>query len=208
MIQLYLDIAINLVVFLTTAILFLRSFFMQPVEGKLTGVKVFRFFTTLSNVFAGIVCFLVFIEEIRLGYKGCFVALPTWVHLLKFMSTAAVSLTLCTVLFFLGPTKGYKPLFKGSSFYMHLVGPILSIVSLCFLENQVKISLGQALLGVIPTILYGAYYLYQVIGVGEENGGWPDLYGFNRNGKWQRSLILVVLGSLIICLILMAVHNL
>ena len=144
---------------------------------------------------------------IKLGHRGCFAALPEWIHLLKFMSTAAVSLTMFTVLFFLGPTKGYKKVLSGTSFYMHLVGPLLAIISLCFLENQVKLGFGKALLGMIPTVLYGAVYIYEVMVVGEENGGWPDLYGFNRTGKWKRSIFLMFLGSFLICIFLMTLHN-
>ena len=59
--------------------------------------RLFRYFTTLSNVLCAIASLIVVICEL------CG-ALPFWVLLLKYVGTAAVTVTMLTVFLFLGPT--------------------------------------------------------------------------------------------------------
>ena len=150
---------------------------------------------------------MIVIVSIRMALKGCAFCLPSWLHILKFMSTQAVMLTFFTVMVFLGPVKGFGRQLRGASFYMHVVGPLLAFVSLCFLENQEKLTLGQAFVAMLPTVLYAGLYLYKVLILGEDNGGWPDFYGFNRGGKWKISATLMIVGSLVTSLLIMTTHN-
>ena len=90
-------------------------------------------------------------------------ALPLWAVLFKYAGTAAVTVTLLTVFLFLGPVSGqWKKLLSGADLFLHLICPILAIVSFCFFEKT-AFGFGWTALAVAPVILYGALYLYKVI---------------------------------------------
>ena len=124
----------------------------------------------------------------------------------KFVGTAAVTLTLFTVLFLLGPKYGYGLglkygygiMFDGNNMFMHLITPLLMIISFAFTECRGEMSFRGTFLGLIPTVLYGAVYAVEVLLV----KGWEDFYFFNDGGKWYIYMPMMIIGSYIICLLL------
>ena len=124
--------------------------------------------------------------------------LPHGVWLLKYLGTASVTVTFLTVMVFLGPTMGYKSQLEGWSFYLHVIGPLLAIISFCFLERIWPLSCVVALLGLLPVLLYGILYLYKVVITKQ----WEDFYGFNKNGKWKISFSAMVIGTFLVCILL------
>ena len=159
--------------------------------------KLFGYFTVLSNVLCGISSAVVLIAWI----SG---SLPLWVILLKFVGTAAVTVTLLTVFLFLGPTSGeWKLLLSGPDLFMHLFNPLIAIVSLCFFEHT-DFAFPYALLGVLPVVLYGVWYVYRVVLLPEDRR-MEDFYGFNKRGKWPVSCVLMFVMALVISVVLWAV---
>lgn len=193
-----LSILLNLEIVLSTLIgSYMR---LRPRNGRTTAERAsafFRFFTTLSNELAAFAALLILAAS--LAAPG---AVPRGIFLLKYASTAAVTVTFLTVLFFLGPLFGYRNLMKGSEFFFHLVNPLCAVLSFCFCERFYPLTVPEMLLGLLPTVLYGAVYFRQVVLLGEEKGGWPDFYGFNRGGHWKLSMALMFLGTLLICAVL------
>ena len=166
------------------------------------GWKSMRFFTTLSNIFSAILCLIAGIIEIGGGYPG------DGLMLVKFMSAVSVMVTFTTVMAFLGPIYGYKSQLAGAGMWVHLFGPLLAMVVFCFLEKTPALSWGQAFLGLVPTIVYGCFYLYMVVIRTENNGGWEDFYCFNRGGKWPISYGAMVAGTAVLSVLLTFLHNL
>ena len=155
---------------------------------------VLRYFTSLSNVFCGLTAVAVAVCRL------CGV-LPRAVLILKYMGTVSVTVTLLTVIFFLGPTmKDYKKLLTGPDLFLHLICPVLALVSY-FAWDKPSASWPVVFLGMLPMVLYAAMYLYRVLWA-PEGKRWKDFYGFNRGGKWPVSLIAMLLGTLIISLVL------
>ena len=155
------------------------------------GLGALRFFTLLSNLFCALAALLTAVGILLGG-----VSHGVW--LMKYIGTAAVTVTLLTVLFFLGPNVGYKALLSGRDLYLHLLGPLLAIVRFCFAERFYPLSFSASLLGVLPVILYGSFYLYKVV-LGPEKGRWEDFYGYNKDGKWPIAFAAMVLGALAVC---------
>lgn len=156
----------------------------------MTPKTLFRYFTTLSNL----LCALAALVTAIFALCG---ALPLWVVLFKYAGTAAVTVTMLTVLLFLGPVSGqWKKLLSGADFFFHLFCPLLALVSFCFFEKT-PFAFGWTALAVAPVVLYGALYLYKVI-VARPEKRWEDFYGFNRNGKWWISVALMLLGGFLI----------
>ncbi len=194
------DFVINAVIVICTALCFVLDFRKDGVWSWKNGVQALRFFTLLSNLFcAGICLLLVFF--LRSG------ALPRWVWVLKYIGTAAVTVTLFTVMVFLGPSVGYKNLLCGAGFYYHLAGPLLAIVSFCFLERLFELSFALSLLGIVPVLLYGLVYLYKVV-LCPEARRWEDFYGYNKSGKWPVSFAAMLAGAFLICILLRFLYRL
>lgn len=197
------DVILNLLVFLITAgllvWLYLKVHKTMPEKFR----QAFRYFTCLSNILCAAACLL----------TAVFAAageIPGWVWLLKFVGTAAVTLTMLTVFLFMAPSigKGWaKELLTGqpSDFFMHLVNPILALVSFCVFEKR-GMSFLQALPGVIPIILYGILYAYKVLHA-PEGKRWNDFYGLARGGKIAVSLAGLVAGGFVVSMGLMLLQN-
>lgn len=192
-----LDSLANLIIVLFTAGIFFSFFRTDGHWNMENGLHSLQFFTTLSNLLcaAGALCVL-------LAGRGS--GLPYWVWLLKYLGTVALTVTLLTVVFFLGPTLGYSELVSGAGFYLHLAGPLLAILSFCFLERYYTFSFPVSLLGLLPVCIYGTFYMIQVI----IRRKWEDFYGYNKTGKWPISFVAMVIGTFLICLLLRFLYNL
>ncbi len=187
---------INTLIFLTTTVLVAGLFFREGKWQPERGAKAFRYFTVLSNVLCAVSALVMAIGQVSGNVSPSVV-------MFKYLGTVSVTVTLLTVLFFLGPTIGYKVLLSGRDLYLHLIGPLLAIISFCFLEKR-GMSLGTALLGLLPVVLYGSVYLYKVV-LSPEDKRWEDFYGFNKGGKWPMAIVAMMAGTLIVCLAFWAV---
>lgn len=160
------------------------SFFTDGGQGNMAvrGTRCFKYFTIDSNILAAAVCLLTVPYTLRGMKEGA--ELPDWVLTCKFVGTSAVTLTLLVVVLYLGPTMGYGAMFAGKNLFLHLVCPLLAIVSYVFFERGRGEKKQRSLPGIIPTFIYANVYLVMVIVVGVTNGGWADFYGFNLGGMW------------------------
>ena len=155
----------------------------------------FRYFTVQSNAFCAAAALLL-----------CLFPDAAWAWTLKFVATAAVTVTMLTVLCFLGRLYGYRALLQGSDLIMHLINPLLALVSFCGFERR-GLRFPLLLAGLIPVLLYGAHYFYRILLCAPEKR-WEDFYGFNRGGRWYVSLPAMLSATLLICLGLAALQNL
>ena len=185
----------NAAIFIITFILVLRVFWKDGKWVPSRARNAFRFFTEQSNALCA-------------GAALCMVIAPNtqWAWTLKYIGTAAVTVTLLTVFLFLAPSMGsLKPLLQGGSFFLHLVTPLLAIVSFCFFEKR-GMAFGTALLGMIPVVVYGIWYLYKTV-YAPEGKRWEDFYGYNKNGKWPVAFAAMMVGAFAVCMLLMGLQN-
>ena len=180
------DTVINIVIFVITAISILFCFRKDRHWDLQIGKKSLRFFTILSNLFCAISALLLVLSS------------SYWTWLLKYTGTVAVTVTLLTVIFYLGPNMGYKQMFSGKDLYLHLCGPLLAIVSFCFMERWYALSFPLSLLGILPVIIYGFVYLFEVVIL----KNWEDFYGYNKDGKWKLSMAAMFAGGFAVCMLI------
>ena len=154
-----------------------------------------RYFTVLSNLLCAA-------AALTLAVCRLCSAAPQSVLLLKYVGTAAVTVTMLTVLLFLGPTIGYKPLLTGPDFWLHLACPLLALLSYA-LWDMPDAPFGAVFLALLPVVLYGILYIYKVLFAPEEKR-WEDFYGFNRGGRWKLSYAAMLIASFLIGLALWA----
>ena len=172
------DIILNLLIFLITAALIFSLFRKDGQWTPDNARGAFRFFTVQSNTLCAVVSLITAVTALAGG-------IPQWAWTLKYIGTAAVTVTMLTVIFFLAPSIGkdwYDVLLKGASnLFMHLLTPLMALVSFCLLEKR-GMSFPQCLWGMLPVVLYGPLYLYKIAFAPEEKR-WKDFYGFNANGN-------------------------
>ncbi|QUC66168.1 hypothetical protein [Aristaeella hokkaidonensis] len=194
----FLNILIALITLIIVVSFFRKEGQWVPERGKFA----LRFFTTLSNMLCAAACLL---TALAINAGG----IPEWIWMLKYIGTAAVTVTMLTVLFFLAPTFGkgaLKVLLSGTDLFMHLITPLLALVSFCVFERR-GMTFCQSLWGMLPVVLYGPVYLYKILFALPEKR-WDDFYGFNKQGKWPVAFAGMVIGTFLICMGIMALQNL
>jgi len=134
---------------------------------------------------------------------------PQWVWIFKYIGTASVTVTMLTVFLFLAPSAGkdwYAILLKGANnLFMHLITPILAIVSFCLLEKR-GMTFAESLWGLLPLIVYGQHYLYRIL-CAPEGRKWDDFYGFNKQGKWPLAFGMMLAGTFAVCMLFLLAQN-
>lgn len=205
-----LSLVSNLAIFVATFYSVLK-FYIGVGFGNMMvhGPSCFRFFTVDSNILVAVGSLVMLTYNIR-RFNNPDIAIPNGLRLFKFAGTVAVTVTLITVLAFLGPTTGYDIMFEGPCLFMHLLTPLAAILTFSVFEADGKFSMKQALIGVIPTAVYGVVYLILVVKIGKDNGGWNDFYGFNSGmleGKWYISMIAMLGFTYLFSLGIGAIHS-
>ena len=193
----FLNILIALITLIIVVSFFRKEGQWVPERGKFA----LRFFTTLSNMLCAAACLL---TALAINAGG----IPEWIWMLKYIGTAAVTVTMLTVLFFLAPSFGkgaLKVLLSGTDLFMHLITPLLALVSFCVFEKR-GMTFCQSLWGMLPVVLYGPVYLYKILFALPEKR-WDDFYGFNKQGKWPVAFTGMVIGTFLICMGIMALQN-
>ena len=194
----FLNILIALITLIIVVSFFRKEGQWVPERGKFA----LRFFTTLSNMLCAAACLL---TALAINAGG----IPEWIWMLKYIGTAAVTVTMLTVLFFLAPSFGkgaLKVLLSGTDLFMHLITPLLALVSFCVFEKR-GMTFCQSLWGMLPVVLYGPVYLYKILFALPEKR-WDDFYGFNKQGKWPVAFAGMVLGTFLICMGIRLLQNL
>lgn len=203
--QAWVSLVLNsLIVLVTTWVVI--SYFIFPGKIIKNGFESFRFFTTDSNILSAIAALVVVIFDIKI-LRGKIRSLTHAVEVFKFIGTTAVMLTFCTVVFFLIPIYGPALQLLGTAFHMHVGGPMMALLSFSIVEKNTRISIPEALLGLLPMAVYGAVYFTEVVLIGEQNGGWMDFYAFNRNNNWPITIIVMLTATTAISFLVRLLHN-
>lgn len=188
---------LNIVIFVLTAGLMVRIFRKDGQWNMERGRFALRFFTVQSNLFCAVSALLM-----------CLFPGSRWAWIMKYMGTAAVTVTMLTVFLFLAPSigkGGLRQLLKGSDLYMHLITPLMALISFCLFEKR-GMDFAMALAGMLPVVLYGPWYLYKIRYAPKEKR-WEDFYGFNKGGRWPAAFGMMMAGTFLICLGLMGLQN-
>lgn len=178
------SLIINLIIFclmLFSLICSLIGFYFMEGNNALSepSLMTFKFFTTDSNIVAGITSLVLAVSQIL--YITRHKKIPEFAYILKLIGTSSVTLTLMVTVFFLAP-KSSAPasLFRNSNLFFHLIIPLLCIFSFVFLEKISSITIKQTFFGVLPMILYSIYYVTNIF-MHLNNGNIDsayDWYGF------------------------------
>ena len=183
------------------------AFFVRGGKGNMEGAgrRSLHYFTVDSNLLCAAACLALCLWDGIALARGGGALVPRWLDLFKFMGAAAVGVTFFTVLLYLLPVTrfDFKLMYAGRSLFLHGLCPLAAMVSWAFLEQGRPLGFPWTLLGLVPTVLYGALYLNKVLLRKE----WEDFYRFNAGGKWPISIALMLLLTFAIAVGLWALRR-
>ena len=172
-----------------------------------TKLSMFKFFTVDSNIFMGVAALIFIVKDIEF-LCGKVKDINKGYYMLKLMATAAVSVTFFVVFAYLGPISkgGINSMLLNANLFFHLVIPVLSILTFTLFEGTNKLKLKDICCGLLPVIMYSAFYITNII-VHIENGVVSPLYDwywFVQNGLWTAFIVapLMIVITLFISLLL------
>ena len=140
-----------------------------------SGYSLFKYFTTNSNTLSAIgAAFLIpyAVEGIRVK-RFCF---PKWVGMIQYSGAICTTLTMAFALLFILPTQGKEIALGGMNFWLHLICPIMALILFLSVESDFRFTFFDSIVCLAPFFLYAAIYMTSVVMVGEEFGGWRDIY--------------------------------
>ena len=166
----------------------------------------FRLFTVLSNLLSAAGCFLSIpfaVEGVRKNRYN----IPEWCITILYMGATSVAITFLFSVCLIAPVMGPQLAFGGSNFYMHLVCPVLCVCAFLFLESDHEMGWKHTLVALLPFLAYATVYFIMVVVIGEENGGWRDIYKLNTFVPVWVSLPIMLAVAVGVARGLAAAHN-
>jgi hypothetical protein len=171
------------------------------------GLKTFRMFTVLSNMFVGVTAAMSIPFAVD-GLRQSNYHLPRWIVNLTLASVSSISLTFLITLFVLSPQAGFVSMMAASSnLLMHTIVPIVAIVTFLFINTYHNVKFKTTFYALLPVFAYAVVYIISAFAVGEENGGWRDHYHFRELMPWYYLFVIIMLLTFGIANLLRAVHN-
>ena len=138
------------------------------------GFESFIYFTMLANVLAALSVAFVIPYAVD-GIRKRRFTLPKWVAVFHYVATIGIAIVMVFVLAVISWASPGDA-FGGSNIVTHLLCPLLILVCFFQMENGHLLTVKDRLLGIVPFCVYLAVYFVEVVAIGEENGGWPDIY--------------------------------
>lgn len=142
----------------------------------------YLYYTQISNL----TCMVSSLMLVIFGQRG-------WVSVLRYLSTCMLTITFLITICVLLPLMKTSRLFKGRAFFMHLVCPVLCIVSYIFAENHVNMI--WAILPVSVSMIYGAILVW--LNYKKKFEGPYPFFKVHKNGLKKSVLWMVALIAVI-----------
>ena len=147
------------------------------VRSGLSPLHAFRYFTTLSNTVTFFASGFIFPYAIN-GIRMKRFVYPRWLSMVHYSGTVCTTLTFVFAMTFILHYDKHMAI-GGSNFFLHVICPIAVLISFEMVESGYEYRIKDALICLIPLLIYSLVYTTQVVFIGEANGGWPDMYKLN-----------------------------
>jgi hypothetical protein len=136
-------IIVNVIIIILEAIAFIHDCYAF-------GISMFEWYTVDSNVLQLVVSALVLFYVLKAK------DIPDYVTRLHFVSAVGLTVTFLIAAFVLAPEGGISYYFiENVAPINHFIGPLLSVISLLFLEKTKKLSMKVVALPACVTLIYG-----------------------------------------------------
>ena len=185
---------VTLIACIVTLVVSLSAIGYDLVNYTIKGKEIsdlFRYFTVLANILTAAASSFIIPYAIN-GIRKQYFTYPKWLSMFHYSGTLCATFILMFVFFFIAPLDKYFA-FGGSNFYLHIICPIMVLISYLFVESNYVYSNKDYLICLQSFILYSIVYLFNVVILTEDRGGWEDLYKFNTFTPFYISILLVLL---------------
>lgn len=152
----------------------------------LNAADFFKYMTSISNILTGAASSFIIPFAVE-GIRKKRFTMPKWLNVFFYAGTICTTVTMLFTLFVILPFNAEFAV-AGSNFYFHFICPVTVLVSFLLIESNRRISWRDLATGMIPFLTYSIVYFVMVVIIGEENGGWEDLYLLNTIVPWYVSL--------------------
>ena len=136
--------------------------------------ELLRFFTINSNILTTLATVGIITYTIT-GIRGKRLSYPRWLNLFYYASVVCTTLTMVFAVTIIS-LYDFEMAFGAHNFFLHIVCPIAILVSFFQVESDYRFTREDSLIALAPFTIYSVVYATQVFLIGEENGGWPDIY--------------------------------
>ena len=172
---------------------------------KINGFYSFIFFTMISNTLA--LCSVAFVVPYAVdGIKKKRFILPKWVAVMHYISVSSITIMMAFVVIFISWIAP-NDAFGGSNLITHVFCPILILISFFQIENNYIYSVKDRFIGCIPICIYIVLYFFEVVVIGEKNGGWPDIYHIQDYTSPAIAMCIVFVLGLSVTWIIASISN-
>lgn len=168
-------LAVSSLVFICTFIGVVQGLLAIPSE--LTperGGKIFKLFTVNSNLVAAIGAGAMIPFAVD-GVKKMRYSVPKWVTRIHFAGTICVTLTMIFAFAVILPAHGSSAV-SGMNFWLHAFCPAFNILLFIFIDSERSLTIKDSFICLTPFVVYACIYIVMVAVLGEEHGGWRDIY--------------------------------
>ena len=177
------------VVTMVLSISAITSNLIKYVDSGLGIRDLLQYFTIQSNLMTALASSFIIPYAIN-GIRRKRFVYPKWLSMLHYSGTLCTTLTMVFALLFILPHD--RDLAIGAhNFFLHVICPIGILISFCMVESSYKYSRKDNLICLLPVLVYSLVYLTMVVIIGEERGGWKDLYLLDEFIPWYFSIFLM-----------------
>lgn len=141
-------------------------------------IDLFQYFTVDANVLTAIGACLILPYAID-GFRKKRFYCPKWAVYFYYVGVTCTTFVMLMAVFVISIVD-FKNAFFGYNFFLHIICPAMILSAFLFIESYYKISLKISLMAILPVFIYAIAYIYEVIIIGEEAGGWKDMYYFTK----------------------------
>ncbi len=167
--------------------------------------ELFHYFTINSNCLTAFSACLILPFAVE-GIRKKHFSYPEWVAMLHYCGMVCTTLTMvfsAGIMSLIDPESA----FGGYNLYLHVVCPVMVIVSFFLVESGRRFSRKEAILAAVPALLYEAIYAVEVVIVGKERGGWADIYHMTEYAPIAVAALVVTLLALTLSLLIRFLYN-
>lgn len=168
-------------------------------------IELYRYFTIVSNSITAFGTSMIIPYAIE-GFRKKRFYCPKWALLFYYSGTVCTTLVMFFAVFIISRVDA-KNAFEGYNFYLHVICPLMILVSFLLIESYYKLTVMDAVCAIVPIAIYAAVYIYKVIIVGADAGGWDDIYYFNTFAPAVVSLLAMMTISFLLALALKHIYS-
>lgn len=138
-------------------------------------VQAFQFFTVISNILVAFAALLI-IPFYLVSYLKNKNYLNSVVQTIKLITVVMITITFLMVIIFLAPATPDYGWFDRYQLFLHMLTPIVTMVSFIFLEYAFKLKFRYTFIPAIVVLAYGTFYI--IYSLNAPIGTDVDWYGF------------------------------